>query len=146
MNIKIQISKLSMDYNPIIEINFAELVQVETIDTLKKTISLKTPHKYDTKLIISRKQTDLYSTGFNYHVNKVIVERVVLDNFWELTKTFYTPKSICDQEYIDHFKRVEEGDWLDDALPHNTTLFFNGSLQWDIKYPVRRSFYKDINR
>ena len=88
MNIKIQVSKLSMEYNPVIVINFAGLVKVETIDTLEKTISLNTPHKYDTKLIISRKQKDLYSTGFNYHVNKVIVERVVLDNFWELTNYY----------------------------------------------------------
>jgi hypothetical protein len=146
LNIKIQVSKLSLDYDPIIEINFAGLSQVETIDTMQKTICLNTSHEYDTKLIISRKQTDLYSTGFNYHVNKVTIERVLLDNFWELTKTFYTPISICDQEYIDHFKRVDEGNWLDDVLPYNTTLFFNGSLQWDIKYPVRRSFYKDINR
>ena len=146
MNIEIQVSKSNMDYDPKIFINYSGETKVETIYKLKQTICFNVSHNCDTKLVISRKQSDLYKTGYNYHVNKIIIEKIILDDFWELTKEFYTPKSICDQEYIDHFKKVDEGDWLQDALPYNTTLFFNGSLEWDIMYPVRRSFYKDINR
>lgn len=135
-----------MDYNPRIFIKYSGETKVETIYKLEQTIYLNVLHICDTKLVISRKQLDLYTTGYNYHVNKITINKIILDDFWELKKDFYTPKSICDQEYLDHYDKVDEGDWLNDALPHNTTLFFNGSLEWDIKYPVRRSFYKDINR
>ena len=147
MNIDIKVRKTNIETNPRLSISFGDTSIEQTVIFLNQTIHLvDINHSQDTKLIIRRDDPDLYFTRYNYHTNKIFIDKIIIDDFWELTHDFNTPISICDQAYIDHFKRVDEGDWLDDVLPYNTTLFFNGSLQWDIKYPVRRSFYKDINR
>lgn len=147
MNIEIKVSKLSIDNDPKLYVIFGETTFEQNIIFLNQSLYLMDiDHKKDTKLIVGRYDPDLYFTRYNHHVNKVTIDKVIIDDFWTIEKDFYPPKSTLDIAYKNHVNKVGEGEWILDSLKYNTTLFFNGSLQWDIKYPVRRSFFKDINR
>ena len=61
--------------------------------------------------------------------------------FGKLHIIFIHPISIPDTAY-NNPAQVGEGEWIPNALKQNTTLFFNGSLEWSTKYPVRRTFFQ----
>lgn len=144
MKIEIHITKTDNSTDPKISITTRpHLHLLCEMKKLNEVITINIDHIHDTKLVINRDDPKLYDTGFNYHTNKITVRKIILDDFWELTPEFYTPKSVPDKEYLNHIEKVG-GDWVQKALINNTTLFFNGYLEWDILYPVRRSFYKDV--
>jgi hypothetical protein len=146
MNIEILLSKISSDTTPEVTIEFADYKRTVRIVGLNEIVKFDVEHNKDNQLVVSRSEADLYRTRFNYHTNKVSIDKVIVDDFWEFNSTFYTPHSILDTEYSSHANKVGEGEWISDALVYNTTLFFNGKLVWEIKYPVRRSIFKDYNR
>ena len=144
MNIKIYMSKINNDSNPLLSIQIGTTNIEVIVDQLNMHCSFDIEHSANTKLFINRNDPSLYRTGYNYHVNKVSIDRVIIDNFWEVTAAFNTPKSCPDSEYMEHSVKVGGGEWITDAMIYNTALFFNGYLEYDIKYPVRRTFFEDI--
>lgn len=103
-------------------------------------------HTHDTQLSLTRNEQNLYSTNRNHHSNKIFVDKVIIDDFWEINENFYPPTTVFDDQFKKHLSRVGTDDWINNSVTNNTHLFFNGSLIWDIKYPVRRSFFKDAHR
>ena len=53
---------------------------------------------------------------------------------------------MTEQEASEHLEKVGKDDWIENSVINNTHLYFNGRLTWNIKYPVRRSFFKDHKR
>lgn len=147
LNIEIHLSKSSADSNPEVTVRFGDKFHAERIQSIKQKICLRNlKHNKDVKLIVERNEQELYSTGLSHHDNKIYVDKVVVDDFWEFNNNFYTPTSLLNDDYIEYIDKTEDGKWIKNTLVNNTHLFFNGSLVWDIKYPVRRSFFKDFHR
>ena len=147
MNIDIKVRKTNIETNPRLTISFGDTSIEQTVIFLNQTIHLvDINHSQDTKLIIRRDDPDLYFTRYNHHTNKIFIDKIIIDDFWELTHDFNTPISIPDIAYNNHVAQVGDGEWIPEALKQNTTLFFNGSLEWSIMHPVRRTFFKDIHR
>ena len=144
MNIEIFLRKESTRTNIPLTAQFGNTVVHEMITKQEQVLSLRQiEHTCDTKLSVIRDEQDLYETNRNHHSNKIFVDKVVIDDFWEIDEEFYPPVSVFDKEYTKHLEKVGKDDWIQNTLVRNTHLFFNGRLTWDIKYPVRRSFFKD---
>ena len=136
-----------MGTNPEVMVQFSDFQKIESIVSSRQKIYLHGLHHYkDTQLIIERNESSLFSTGLSHHVNKISVDKVIVDDFWEFDPNFYTPTSILDATYKKYLSQFSDSDWIQGALTNNTHLFFNGRLVWDIKYPVRRSLFKDVCR
>jgi len=133
--------------NPEVIVRFGNVKSTFILISERQTVSLTgIKHDKDTQLIIERHQDDILYSNKTHHSNNIFVEKVTVDDFWEFDANFYTPESILDEDYVRHLEKLKDGDWIKKSLLHNTHLFFNGRLSWDIKYPVRRTFLKDINR
>ena len=147
MNIEIFLRKESARTNIPLTVQFGNTVVHEMITKQEQVLSLKQiEHTCDTKLSVIRDEQDLYETSRNHHSNKIFVDRVILDDFWQLDEGFYPPVTEFDKEYTQHLEKVGKDDWIENSVVNNTHLYFNGRLTWNIKYPVRRSFFKDHNR
>lgn len=147
MNIEIFLRKENDRSDIPLTVKFGNTVVNGIITKQEQVLSLKQiEHTCDTQLSIIRNEQDLYETNRNHHSNKIFVDKVVIDDFWEIDEEFYPPVSVFDKEYTKHLEKVGKDDWIQNTLVRNTHLFFNGRLQWDIKYPVRRSFFKDFHR
>ena len=147
MNIKIFLRKENENDAVPLVIKFGNTVVNETITEQQQVISLESlEHTFDTQLSLVRNEQALYGTGRNHHNNKIFVDRVIIDDFWEFDEEFYPPVTEFDKEYTQHIEKVGKDDWIENSFVNNTHLYFNGRLTWDIKYPVRRSFFKDHNR
>ena len=146
MNLEVHVIKSNTETNPALTIKFGDTTQTHDIYTGKQKIKLKVKHDCDTKLVIERNEESLYLTDQSHHANNLIVDKIVLDDFWEFGQDFYPPKSKLNQQYMEHLSKFNDCEWIKNTLGHNTHLFFNGSLTWDIKFPVRRSFFKDFKR
>ena len=147
MNIKIFLRKEN-EHNAVpLVVEFGNRVVNEIITEKKQVISLESlEHTFDTQLSIARNEHALYETSRNHHNNKIFVDTVIIDDFWELDEEFYPPVTEFDKEYTQHIEKVGKDHWIENSVVNNTHLYFNGRLTWDIKYPVRRSFFKDHNR
>ena len=147
MNIEIHLRKQDNQSNPDLTVSFGDIIQHVTVKDLKQTILInRIKHESDTKLIIERNDTKLYNTKHDHHSNKIFVDRVIVDNFWQFDKDFYPPTTQFHNEYKEHIKKVGSADWIANSMKFNTHLYFNGCLEWNVKYPVRRCFFKDIER
>ena len=147
MNIKIFLRKEKSDNVVPLCVKFGNTVFNEVITEQQQVISLESlKHTFDTQLSLVRNERELYETGRNHHDNKIIVDRVVIDDFWELDGEFYPPVTEFDNDFKQHIEKVGKDAWIENSVVNNTHLYFNGSLTWDIKYPVRRSFFKDRTR
>tara|TARA_Y100000592_G_scaffold27313_1_gene43389 strand:- start:13935 stop:14378 length:444 start_codon:yes stop_codon:yes gene_type:complete len=147
VNIELHLRKEKLESNPSIIVEFGKEKINETILSKQQIVYLKNlEHSNDTQLNIIRDDKELYTTARNHHLNKIFVDKVIVDDFWQFDESFYPPVTIFDKEYTQHLERVGEDDWIKNTLNNNTHLFFNGRLTWNIKYPVRRSFFKDYYR
>jgi len=147
MNIELQFKKSNLKSEPTIEIHFGDTVIKTQIKSLEhKLIMHDLKHDTDNELVVMRREDYLYNTQKTHHENKVIVEKVIVDDFWELGPDWYTPESVLDSHYLKHIEGIDGSEWIKNTLNHNTHLFFNGKLRWQIKYPVRRCFFKDVRR
>lgn len=147
MNIEVHLRKEHSETNPSIIVEFGKVRINETISSQQQTVCLKDlEHSCDTRLNVIRCDETLYKTESNHHGNKIFVDKVIVDDFWQFDESFYPPVTVFDEAYTEHIKKVGEADWIKDTQINNTHLFFNGRLSWNIKYPVRRSFFKDYHR
>ena len=146
MNIEIHLRKENMDSDPEIILQFGDVTQTQKIINQEQKLHMQgLEHNCDTELSVRRDSKELYQTSRNHHDNKIFIDKVIVDDFWEFDDSFYPPTTIFDKEYMDHLDKVGTDQWMKNTV-NNTHLFFNGRLTWDIKYPVRRSFFKDLNR
>ena len=53
----------------------------------------------------------MYFTRYNHHTNKIFIDKIIIDDFWEITHNFYTPISIPDTAY-NNPAQVGEGEWI----------------------------------
>tara|TARA_R110000803_G_scaffold109763_2_gene178147 strand:+ start:1049 stop:1492 length:444 start_codon:yes stop_codon:yes gene_type:complete len=147
MNIKIFLRKENEHSDVPLAVKFGSIVVDKMITKQHQVISLESlEHTCDTQLSLARNEQALYETNRNHHSNKIFVDKVIIDDFWELDEEFYPPVTEFDEDYTQHIEKVGKDEWITNSLVNNTHLFFNGRLTWDIKYPVRRSFFKDYNR
>ena len=115
--------------------NISEVITLSDID-----------HRSDNKLVIERNDRELYNTKQDHHSNKIYIDKIVVDEFWQFDKDFYPPVTVFNPEYRRHIAEVGSADWIKNSIEYNTDLYFNGRLEWKVKYPVRRCFFKDIER
>jgi hypothetical protein len=95
----------------------------------------------DTDIVITRCDKNLYQTAKLVHDTYVIVEQILIDNFWIIGHTNHWSKTVYDQEYFDHLKDKPTTWELSKDL-YNNVLFFNGSLIYYITTPIRGMFFK----
>jgi len=138
VNFEVHISKLKSTSDPSISIHMGEFDEEYVIMDTEQVIRFNSE---PATMYITRRDTKLYQSRWNYLENKITVERLVIDDFWCFDKDYYLPQAIPDQEYLDHIKHIEGSEWIDAALKSTTDLFFNGSLMYNIKRPIRSMFY-----
>ena len=147
VKIQIHLKKSNADNDPVITIKFGEVIKIEKLDSIDKKIYLDDlQHDKDTKLVIERNDSNIYSTQQPYHENNIIIEKVIVDDFWEFNESFYTPIGVLDDDYRNYLEKIGKISLIEKQLVYNTHLFFNGRFEWEIKYPVRRCFFKDFER
>lgn len=95
----------------------------------------------DTDIVISRCDKNLYQTNKLVHDTYIIVEQILIDNFWVIGHNNHWSKTMYDQEYYNYLldKPVT---WELSKDLYNNVLFFNGSLIYHITTPIRGMFFK----
>ena len=146
MNIDISFRKTDLGGDPEVTVRFGSIIKSVKLTAREQVVRLSdVQHFKDNQLIIERDQKDILDSDRTHHNNIVCVDRVTVDDFWNFDTNFHTPTSVLDATYERHLHRVGNIDEITQSLNHNTHLFFNGKLIWDIKYPVRRTFLKDVH-
>lgn len=136
MNIKIKLRKTSSQ--PVtVSIDF-QLYLLENIDTV---ISIDRNITRDYYLEISRFDDSLYLSGETTHQTHVIVDSIVIDNFWEINEHNHWSKTIYSRSYINYLSDKPITWELSKDL-YNNTIYFNGILQYKISTPIRGMFFK----
>jgi hypothetical protein len=133
MNYKITLSK-NTDEEVEIQINLTSYV----LTSQQTVIDIDTD---STVIDISRHDNSLYQTSNLVHTTYVIVEQILIDNFWIIGDKNHWSKTIYEQTYRDHLadKPVT---WEIGKDLYNNVLFFNGSLIYCITKPIRGMFFK----
>jgi hypothetical protein len=92
-------------------------------------------------LRISRHEQEFYQTNKLVHDSYVIVEEIMLDNFWTIDHKNQWSKTVYDTKYKHHLND-KPATWELSKDQYNNTLFFNGSLDYSITSPIRGMFFK----
>jgi hypothetical protein len=136
VNIKIHLNKTT-DSDVVIAVDMQQhlLTKAETIISIDRNI------QQSYYLELSRCNTSLYVTPKLVHDTYVIVDKIVIDNFWVIGEHNHWSETIFNADYIDHLsnKRVT---WELDKKLYNNVLYFNGLLRYKITTPVRGMFFK----
>jgi len=133
MNYKITLSK-NTDEEVEIQINLTSYV----LTSQQTVIDIDTD---STVIDISRHDNSLYQTSNLVHTTYVIVEQILIDNFWIIGDKNHWSKTIYEQAYRDHLADKPVTWELGKDL-YNNVLFFNGSLIYCITKPIRGMFFK----
>jgi hypothetical protein len=132
MNYKITLSKTTNETVDI-SINGQQYILDDQLQVIELDL--------DTDIIISRCDKNLYQTAKLVHDTYVIVEQILIDDFWIIGHNNHWSKTVYDQEYCDHLKNKPTTWELSKDL-YNNVLFFNGSLIYHITTPIRGMFFK----
>lgn len=90
-------------------------------------------------LKISRKGT--LGIGKTVLENYVTIDKIVIDDFWELSSDNFQSITTYDSEYKK--LSIENGaTWEVQKEYHNNVLFFCGDISTEIKTPVRNMFWQ----
>ena len=147
MKIAIHLRKDNNESNPELTAKFGDHKHDTKVKNISEVITLSDiDHRSDNKLVIERNDCELYNTKQDHHSNKIYIDKIVVDEFWQFDKDFYPPVTVFNPEYRRHIAEVGSADWIKNSIEYNTDLYFNGRLEWKVKYPVRRCFFKDIER
>jgi hypothetical protein len=133
MNYKITLSK-NTDEEVKIQINMTSYV----LTTQQTTIDITTDSSV---IVISRLDESLYQTNKLVHDTYVVVDQILIDNFWIIGDENNWSKTIYDQQYRDHLADKPVTWELSKEL-YNNVLFFNGRLEYYITKPIRGMFFK----
>lgn len=133
MNYKITLSK-NTDEEVEIQVNSASYVLTaqQTIIDVDTDLSV---------IVISRLDDSLYQTNKLVHSTYVVVDQILIDNFWVIGDENNWSKTIYDQEYRNHLADKPVTWELSKDL-YNNVLFFNGRLEYHITKPIRGMFFK----
>jgi hypothetical protein len=133
MNYKITLSK-NTDEEVEIQINLTSHI----LTAQQTVIDIDTD---STVINISRHDNSLYQTFNLVHTTYVIVEQILIDNFWIIGDNNHWSKTIYEQTYRDHLADKPVTWELSKDL-YNNVLFFNGSIVYHITKPIRGMFFK----
>jgi hypothetical protein len=133
VNYKISLSK-NTDEEVEIQVNSASYVLTaqQTIIDVDTDLSV---------IVISRLDDSLYQTNKLVHSTYVVVDQILIDNFWVIGDENNWSKTIYDQEYRNHLADKPVTWELSKDL-YNNVLFFNGRLEYHITKPIRGMFFK----
>jgi hypothetical protein len=92
------------------------------------------------KLVISRDESDLYSTDKLVHDSYIIIDKIIIDDFWEIAEGNHWSKTIYKKEYISHVLDKNHTWELTKDL-FNNVLYFNGEIEYTISTPIRGMFF-----
>lgn len=92
-------------------------------------------------LKVTRHDHSLYSSDQLVHDSYVIVENIIIDDFWVIGKNNHWSTTVFDTKYIEHLKD-KLVTWELSNTVCNNTLYFNGSLEYNITAPIRKMFFK----
>jgi len=137
MNILIVLKKQSDNSDPVV------LVQEKTIVLSKLIFEVRLDVEIPTVLKISRNEPELYTTTNTCLDNCVYVDKIIIDNFWEITESNHLSVTEYNKEYIEHVLKFQHTYELSKTL-YNNALFFNGSLLYNLTKPIRSMFFNDI--
>lgn len=101
------------------------------------SVDLPTP----CELFVQRQDEDLYQTNKTCHDNRVIVESILIDNFWTIDKRNHWSVTEFDADYIEHVQKYQ-GTWELKNTLNNDSLYFNGKLVYSITSPIRSMYFK----
>jgi len=133
-----------MNYKITLRKNTDEPVEVlinSTPHLLKNQQTVIDINTDDATINVSRHDNRLYQTSNLVHNTYVIVDQILIDNFWTIGDKNHWSKTIYDQSYIDHLADKPVTWELSKDL-YNNVLFFNGSLIYYITKPIRGMFFK----
>ena len=135
MKISITLSKNNDKTSPLLTVNYNDHVQQFIMDSLCHEIKLDVLPQPG-PLRISRKEPMIGTS----HLTYVYIDKIVLDEFWEINSGNDPSHTEYDEEYID--AAINKGaTWELTKKRHNNVLFFNGSIRYDIIFPLRSMFW-----
>jgi hypothetical protein len=103
------------------------------------TVDLESDRSYILK--VSRHEQELYQTDKLVHDSHLVIDSIVIDDFWTIDSKNHWSKTVYDSAYIKHLKD-KSVTWELSKHLHNNILFFNGSLDYNIKTPIRSMFFQ----
>ena len=121
--------------NPQIIISYNDHHEEITMDLNVKIVSLDVPTQQGA-LRISRNEPIIAPS----HVTHIRIDRLILDDFWEINCNNDPSFTEYDEDYIEH-ARNSGASWEITKDRHNNVLFFNGSIRYDIRFPLRSMFW-----
>lgn len=138
MKIDIDLSKNNSRSVPRIKIECDGTVIYKDMINMKDVVSLLVPDKAigHYELRISRDEPFDGTT----HKTWIQVESIMIDNFWQIGKLNHWSKTEYAQEYVSRVQ-AQDHSWELTAGLYNDTLFYNGSLIYEITAPVRKMFW-----
>ena len=135
MKISITLSKNNDKTNPLLAVSYNDHVQQFIMGSLCNKIEFDVLPQPGS-LRISRKEPMIGTS----HLTYVYIDKIVLDEFWEINSGNDPGHTEYDEEYID--AAINKGaTWELTKKRHNNVLFFNGSIRYDIIFPLRSMFW-----
>lgn len=136
MNIKIYLSKTNnKDVTVAVDMQQHLLTEKQTVISIDRAIR----EKY--YLEISRCDTSLYKTPNLVHDTYVIVDKIILDDFWIIGDSNHWSETVFETAYLNHLNG-KQVTWELDKKLYNNVLYFNGLLRYKFTTPIRGMFFK----
>jgi hypothetical protein len=134
MKITVTLEKQTENSDPEVWINDTVYTLEDPITTIEMDIEIPTIFR------IGRHDDSIYLTADTVLANCVYVREIVIDDFWRISEQNNPSVTIFDMAYADHVVRLPYSYELT-PVEHNTAIYFNGSLVYDIPKPVRKMFW-----
>ncbi len=89
MKIAIHLRKDNNESNPELTAKFGDHKHYTKVKNISEVITLSDiDHRSDNKLVIERNDRELYNTKQDHHSNKIYIDKIVVDEFWQFDKDF----------------------------------------------------------
>ena len=135
MKVVVTLEKQNTDTNPVVWIDDTAYTLVELVTVIELDIMIPTV------LRIGRHDKELYGTTNTVLDNCIYVKEMIIDDFWTINEQNNPSRTIFDIAYADHVVRLPYSYELT-PVEHNTAIYFNGSLVYDIPKPIRKMFWR----
>lgn len=135
MKISIILSKNNDKTNPLLTVGYNDHIQEFIIGSLCHEIEFDV-YPRPGSLRISRKESMIGTS----HLTYVSIDKIILDEFWEINSGNDPSYTEYDEDYVGHAINLGAS-WELTKKRHNNVLFFNGSIRYDITFPLRSMFW-----
>lgn len=138
MKIEINLSKNNDVANPALIVT-CEDQQIDLVmEDMQQVVCMEVAHKPIGTYTLSISRHEPF-TGTT-HATWVKIESIRIDEFWEIAQHNHWSKTSYDPDYMSIVSKMENSWELTKDL-YNDTLFFNGSISYEITAPVRKMFW-----